>query len=302
MLSRYFLISAFLLSTINLSAQLPFSSIVKEYRWKYEITSPDPSTNFGLDFLDAINTQVSDSTILIDSYAKNSDLFNSASVGLDLGGETTLPRVKVGFILYKLGVYTKELNQQVTPGKKQQVRYNLPLFVFTRISTQYDSTNVTSSIDSNDYEGSPVTVRLMPSTYWDIGKENQIFAGTIIDYRGLNIQEEDGSNYKQGLYLAGGIRYVGQGKAYTDLNNQGVGGKWSLSLIYSQFLASNEVLKELYDVDSTVKNVGGFQALLTFKVNDSENTRVNFQASYQKSFENFQGTSSGIFKFSIGIN
>lgn len=247
-------------------------------------------------------TNLNDSTLI--------DIFSSSSSGIDLGADIAVPRVKIGFVYYKLGIYTsKEKTKEKTDsdGNKgikviPSKTFFLPLFFFSRITTDYDTLTSAPSIDGIDFDGAPITLRLMPSFNVKIGQENSLYTGLIMDYRGLNVVDENGSRFEHGMYLATGFRYTGQGMAYTSMADDEIKGKWSLSVIGSTFISKCETIDYLFDVDENQANVTSVQVFLSFKVLDKKNAHVNLNASFQRSFNDFAGNNTGdIFKISIGM-
>jgi hypothetical protein len=231
---------AFVFIGINtLFAQVPFTTTVTE-KYSYYIEA-DPSKEYGTAFLrnSELKTQRTANEVEIRLDSVGALFFRNNSLGGDIISGSSIVRMSSNVLYYKLYFYG---------SKTKDKRYFFPLLIVSRLASKYDSANVTSAIDALDYEGSPISIRLMPSWKKKVGDENQIFYGLIADYRGLNIVKSPGNyKYEQGFYCAGGFTYGGNGSGQELGSGEVTPGVWTFSALVEFFTSSSSVISEMYD-------------------------------------------------------
>ncbi len=175
------------------------------------------------------------------------------------------PTISSNLIRYRLGIFTSADGSH----------YYLPLFLISKLASNYDSSNHTSSVDATNYEGSPLTVRLMPSWKFQVGRDNALFVGAIADFRAVIFRDSTSeiTNIGTGFYGAVGVRYGGLGDVRTG-DGTTVQGDWSLSLLAYTAVASGN-LQRMITAD-TARNLYGLEGLLQFRVNQGGPSQFNF--------------------------
>jgi hypothetical protein len=276
----------------SINAQIPFTTIVKE-KAKYYI-EVDPNKDFGRNFLKGKqlfidNTGAAKKEISLDSIGPI--FFGSNSISGDfIGAEQTVMRLSTNIVYYKLYFYT---------DAKADKSYHLPLFLISRLSSKYDSSNVSTATDALDYDGSPVSIRLMPSWSKKVGDENQLYYGFIIDYRGLNLTDEFGkSKYRQGFYSAVGLTYGGRGSGQRVGTGEVTPGIWTFSLMLQCFLTDSDVIKEMYKSDE--KYILSAQALFNFFA--GKDNPLNIRAGAQYYFSDPLNAQKFSIKLGLGMS
>jgi hypothetical protein len=279
------------LITCPLAAQIPFTTVIKE-KSKYYIKA-DPNVDFGRDFLRkkrVYDTPDTSATTAISLDSLGPVFFGNNSLTGDIvGAEQTIMRLSTSIIYYKLYFYTNNLKNK---------KLFFPLFLLSRLSTRYDTTNVASSTDALDHDGGPISIRLMPSWKLKVGDENTLYYGFILDYRGLNVTQNSGqSAYKQGFYSAVGLTYGGKG------SGQRIGGEinpgiWTLSLMLQCFYTDSDVIRELYKSKDSYVLAG--QALFNFFA--GKNNPLNIKAGAQYFFSDPLNAQKFSLKLGIGIS
>lgn len=283
------LATIFFSAKLNIAiAQVPFTTSIKE-KYTYYIEA-DPSSQYGLDFLRNAELEESSAAglkeIALDSVGAL--FFKHNSITQDFIGDDGITRISSNLIFYKLYIYG---------NSSKDVRWHLPFFLISRLSSKYDSSNVSSSSDALDYEGSPVTVRFMPSGYFDVGDENTLYYGLVADYRGLNVVTSPGVyEYEHGFYLAGGFTYGGNGSASRLGSGEVETGVWTFSLMLEAFWSKPSVIKELYNTSEDY--AVSLQGLLNFFI--SEDNPLNLKAGFQYFFTDPLNAEKFGLKVSIG--
>lgn len=285
-------------------AQTPFTTLCKEPRFLKSSLSKD-----NIHYLSAIESEAvikkyldeskTDTTIKT-SERNGVDFFKNNGLTLNLlnSGPNRLSGSSQ-VIYYKLYI--------ANPNEKNYYRinrYNIPLMVISKLSSNYDSINASTSLDVLDYEASPISLRLMPSfkkefeTYSDL-----IYFGFYADIRGLNLYSPKENNYSMRFIGTGGIGFTFQGDGQAGAyNEQGEyeSGRYSVSLILQGATADKELINSLFKTSKGNKDyVGALQGYLIFKA--FENSAMNIKIGYQHFFQKTQSGNRSNFSITLGI-
>ena len=274
---------------INSYAQVPFTTSMKE-KYKYFIKA-DPSGEYGMNFLRGATLaedSTGDNTKAIKLDTTGAVFFKNNAITQDFIGDQGVARVSTNLIFYKLYVYS---------SKEDNKRYALPFFLISRLSSKYDSSNFSTAADALDYEGSPVTLRFMPSGKKNIGDANTLYYGLIADYRGLNVVTDAGDySYEHGFYCAAGFTYGGNGTATNLGSGETQTGIWTFSLMIESFWTKPKVMKELYDTDEDYAT--SIQGLFNFFI--SKDNPLNIKAGFQYYLTDPANAENFAIKLSLG--
>lgn len=220
---------------------------------------------------------------------------NSISASLLGRGETRLSAI-AQVIHYKL--YMANPNESNT---FRHHRYNLPLFIITKLSTSYDSMNSSTAIDVLDYEGAPITIRAMPS--WGIKLTNYsdiFYLGFYTDLRGLNLLDPISNEYNIEVLGSGGFgfTYQADGKAGSyEPNGEYADGRYSISLMLQGAIGDNKVIRRLFK--STRDVVSSIQGYFLFSV--KEDSPLNIKVGYQYFFDEMLSGDRTNFSIALGF-
>lgn len=287
----------FCLSSLFSKAQTPFTTLVKEPRF---VTNGKNQTFLAVENEEKIKNFVNDSITNseIKPTKKNDiDFFKNNGISLNIinkGDNRYSASSQV--IHYKLYVANP------TEENKYRInRYNIPLMLISKLSTSYDSISASSAIDVLDYEGSPITLRIMPSFRKAFKTYNDVFYfGLYTDLRGINIHSPSNNSYKMDFIGTGGIgiTYQGDGAAGTfNSNGEYEEGRYSISAIFQVATGKKEIINKLFNTDKDY--VTSFQSYFLFRIN--EKSKLNMKIGYQYFFQpTLNGTKSN-FSLSIGI-
>lgn len=299
-----FLLVIFAFCNTSLYSQTPFTTLVKEPRFlKKSLASGkmlglNKNDKSKVDNYFATNDSTLNGDSVIERSIKNDfDFFRNNSLSLNLlsTGENRAS-INSQVLYYKL--YVANPNDSNTYRLN---RYNIPLMLISKLSTNYDSLSASSAIDVLDYEAAPITVRIMPSfrkafhTYNDV-----IYWGFYTDLRGINLSNpQAGSNDIEFVGTAGfGFTYQGDGSAGTyNTNGEYESGRYSISLIFQTATARKEVISRLFATDENY--VTSLQGYLVFKV--SEKSKLNFKCGFQHFFQKTLGGLKNNFSLSIAM-
>jgi hypothetical protein len=235
----------------------------------------------------------------VEEYTWNADtpdnilLLRQQLFGASASSDNSNANISVNFIQYRLGLFT---SRDSTSGKIK--RYYLPLLVLTKLQTNYDD-NYAAADDATGYDGSPLTLRLMPSKMWTIGKDNTLMAGVILDGRAIAYKDtnEVDTQFGAAFYGAIGITYAGIGDA-RDQSGQVRDGTWSAALL-AYFSTASKSIREAVFKDGDP--VGGFEFMLRFTVADSEYAKFNLFGSIKWMSQGMIDTDDDvIYKLAVG--
>ncbi len=185
-------------------------------------------------------------------------------------------------------------------NKYRKNRFNIPLMLITKLSSNYDSINASSALDVLDYEAAPISLRIMPS--WRKAFKNysdQIYYGFYADVRGINYHNTVANNYDIDFIGSGGLgfTYQGDGQAGSyNTNGEYAEGKYSISVMYQAAVGKN-VLQKLFATNKDY--VSSLQGYFVFKV--SESNPANLKLGYQYFFDKTLAGSRSNFSLSLGI-
>lgn len=271
------LLATFLLIVQFVQAQVPFTSLFKEKEYKKKYIPKDNSGLYSINYLKENEVVMKSSIAGSESnYKPLTELkdpalfFNHNYITGDLVGDNLTAKVSSNILYYRLTIYEPE---------KKDYRYTLPLFIVSKISSEYDSANTNTVGDVLDYDGSPITIRFMPSWEKTIGKSNKLYYGLIFDYRGINIVDDELNNqYEHGFYTSAGFTYSGKGSVTQLGTAESKPGVWNFSLMLQAYMSRSEVIKELYD--TTEDYALGIQGLFNFIVSEKNPMNLRFGFNY----------------------
>lgn len=272
--------------------QEPFDIATVDYE---EIQVVDYTSQFG--FRTASKTEsiadVDSSDFSFFSQQNISMLFTNEEL---VNGQSFAPSANLSFIRYRLGIYSFKAKKDRKRYKKgETVKVYLPLIILSRFSLNYDSLNLVSANDATSFSGSPFTLRLMPSHNFKVGLENTLTVGSIVDFRGVYLEEDDGFNTDFGLYYSFGLKYAGNGDV-RDENGDSYSGRWSLSALYYNYSGSGGSQERLFG-DTSIET--GMEFIFKFKVLDTKVSKFNLFANARYDFETDKDT-PWVFQFGIG--
>lgn len=227
------------------------------------------------------------------------DFFNNSSLSTSLINTGNRVSISAEVLHYKLYVANPDAEKLAKGDRKY--RFNIPMLLISKLSTQYDSINSASSWDVLDYEAAPLTLRIMPSFKKPfVGFNDVIYYGFYADVRGLNIQNNITNSYDMEFIGSGGIgfTYQGDGDAgkYNE-NGEYKPGRYSLSVMLQGATGKKEVLQKLFKTDNDV--VTSLQAYFLFKVADD--SKFNMKIGYQYLFKETLAGNKSNFTIAIGI-
>jgi hypothetical protein len=285
-------------------AQTPFTTLVKEPRF---LVVKAGNRKIALEKADVGKVTVTKSTLKTDSTVNGSpvkstikndfDFFKSNSLALSLfnKGENS------GSISSQVLYYKLYVANPTDVNEYRLNRYNIPLMIISKLSTNYDSLRAYSAIDVLDYEAAPVSIRVMPSLKWSSPNyKDVLYFGFYADLRGINLPNPTKGTTDMEFIGSGGIgfTYQGDGSAGTyNANGEYEEGRYSFSLMLQAATAKTEVLSRLFNTDKSY--VSSIQGYFLFKVSDR--SKLNVKVSYQHFFQEMKGGVSNNFSFALGI-
>ncbi|RZS93868.1 hypothetical protein [Aquimarina brevivitae] len=295
----------FLLGSMLLQAQAPFSTLVKEPRFVKKQTTDDNKTVYkAVDsatvskYLTQSETEKSDTDTIVNTQKDEIDFFgkNSLSFSILSKGENRAS-ISAQVIHYKLYVADpSDANTYATH------RYNIPLLLISKLSSSYDTINSSSAIDVLDYEAAPVTLRVMPSfkVKFDNYKDEFLF-GMYADMRGLNIYNQQSTDYDVEVIGSGGIgfTYRGSGEAgtYNEKGEDYSTGKYQISVMLQGAIGKKEVIGRLFNTDENYTT--SIQSYFLFNV--AKNSKMNLKIGYQYFFDRTLAGDRSNFSIALGI-
>jgi hypothetical protein len=287
-----------LLFVFESQAQTPFTTLIKEPR--FLVVKAD-NRKTALKTEDTGKVVKSDSSFdggHVQNTVKNDfDFFKSNSLSLSLfnKGESR------GSISSQVLYYKLYVANPTDENEYRLNRYNIPLMIISKLSTNYDSLRAYSAIDVLDYEAAPVTIRIMPSFRWSNDSyRDVVYWGFYADLRGINMPNPTKGTTDMEFIGSGGLgfTYQGDGSAGTyNAKGEYEEGRFSLSVMLQAATAKKEVLSKLFNTDKSY--VSSIQAYFLFKVSDK--SKLNLKVNYQHFFQEIKGGVSNNFSVAIGI-
>lgn len=275
------------------NAQTPFTTIVNELiKGKKESNAKT--------FVDVSQEGTGESIAEEDQTATEKvplSFFNNNSLSVNLINTGNRVSISSEVLHYKLYIANPDSSRIAS----RTYRFNIPLLLISKLSTQYDSINSATSWDVLDYEAAPVTLRVMPSfKYKPKGFMDVIYYGFYADLRGLNMYNNTTNKYDMEFVGSGGLgfTYEGDGEA-GKYNEKGEykPGKYSLSFIFQAATGKRELLKRLFDTDNDY--VTALQTYFLFRVD--KDSKFNIKAGFQYLFQDTLAGSKTNFSLAIGI-
>jgi hypothetical protein len=285
MRTRLLLIS--LLIGLSVEAQTPFTTLARELiKGKKEANTQS-----------FVQTEVENDENTEETEKVPLSFFNNNSLSMNLintGNRVSLSSEVLHYKLYFI-------NPDSIKIKDRKYRFNIPLLLISKLSTQYDSINSATSWDVLDYEAAPVTLRIMPSLRHKFkGYNDVIYYGFYADVRGLNMYNGTTEKYDIEFIGAGGIgfTYEGDGEAGKfNENGEYKPGKYSLSFMLQGATGKKELLQRLFDTDNEF--VTSLQTYFLFRVD--KDSKFNLKIGYQYLFQETLAGSKSNFSIALGI-
>lgn len=284
-----------LLISISIKAQTPFTTISNELIRGVEETKKDKKSV-------SIRALGENETVKPNEKEVETDkvplsFFNNNSLSVNLINTGNRVSVKSEILHYKLFI----INPDSVKALTRKYRFNIPLLLISKLSTQYDSINSATSWDVLDYEAAPVTLRVMPSWKHKFkGYNDVIYYGIYADLRGLNMYNNTTEKYDMEFIGSGGIgfTYEGDGEA-GNFNEKGEykPGKYSLSFLLQGATGKKELLQRLFDTDNEF--VTSLQTYFLFSVD--KDSKFNLKIGYQYLFQETLAGSKSNFSIALGI-
>lgn len=281
-------------------AQTPFTTLVKEPRLLKKQTSTS-----GRLYYTAVYDTLTIKNYLDKHHIMNREQYsiseknelqffknNNLSLNLANEGENRVS-LNSEIIHYKLYVANPNDNNTYRYNK-----YNIPLLVVSKISTSNDTISKSSAYDILDYNGSPLTLRIMPSIKSNFSSINDvIYLGLYSDLRGIQTSSD---KIKLSYIWSNGIGLTYQGDsegAKVSESGDYVQGRYSLSLMYQLASGNNKLIKSLFDTDKG--HVSAIQGIFIIKLgNDNP---LNLRVGYQYFFSPLLNGSKSNFSVALGI-
>lgn len=290
----------FLLLSLSSKAQLPFVTVVKEPRF---------TKNVGGEV--SFVTSEDEVSKAVDAIKKTDDVggegflptgkdvlkfFNNNHLGTTIINDgPTRVNLKSQVLHYKLYIANPK------EGDKERIyKYNIPLLLITKLSSNYDSLYISSGIDAIDYEPAPITIRTMPSwSISDFGYNQALFWGVYFDYRGLNLLDNEGTGHEIEMVRSFGIgvTYMSEGEASSDFDLYEP-GSWVFSLMLQGASGEEDVMKRMFQTSNNL--VGAIQGMFMFKIS-KENNSLNLKVGYQYLFDKLQAGNRQIYSIALGM-
>lgn len=296
------ILSGIVLGMVKLMSQTPFTTSVLEPRVMQQVTKPDVETKRfkaiteKQEILDVLSGNDEDST-KIESQTQDVNFFSNSGMSLSLLNEGE-SRVSVNTQVLHYKLYVASPKDDNTYSK---YRINIPLMLLSKLSTNYDSIRASSALDALDYQGSPITLRVMPSVKLSFKNYNDVlFLGAYADARVLNTYSAEQDKYRWDILGSFGAGFTYQGDASAapydkDLNYYD--GKFSFSAMFQLATGKQEVISSMFN--TTDSFIMSLQAYLIVKLFDKES--LNLRLGYQQFFKStVAGTKTNI-SIALGI-
>lgn len=306
MIKLIFLVVAMMLSSIVYS-QTPFTTLLKEPRVLRKIVRPSGKvfykavdsteriTQFEQHIGDANyikNNRLQDYVLSekeeINFFKNNNLAFNIVNKGgnrLSLNSE---------IIHYKL--YIANPNE-TNPYRIN--RYNIPLLLISKLSTNSDAITTANAYDVLDYNGAPITLRIMPSFRVKFDTYNDIFyLGLYSDLRGINYSQNTNLDFDFVWTNGAGFTYQGDSEgAKLNENADYIQGKYSISLMYQVASGNDKILNSLFDTNKGYASA--IQGIFVIKLN--KDSPLSLRVGYQYFLTPLINGSRSNFSIALGI-
>jgi len=224
--------------------------------------------------------------------------FSHAAVGLFANGQdvsnSLAANISLNVIQYRLGIYS-----YAKSGTTDTVRVYLPLMILSKLSTNYDSSRISTLEDLSSFSGSPFTFRIMPSYSWTVGLDNSFTVGHVSDMRGFIYRDSTDKDFRISFSYYGsiGAKYMGRGEV-RDEDGQSYQGNWSVSLLVYTLILDNKI-RDLM-VSEPGRASWGLEGMFKFMTSESKLTRFNIYASVKYDANPSRNGSPWSFKFTVG--
>ena len=172
------------------------------------------------------------------------------------------------------------------------------MLLISKISSSNDSITKSSAYDVLDYNGSPITLRIMPSIKTNFTTINDvIYFGVYSDLRGIQTNSEKLNLdyiWSNGI----GLTYQGDSEgAKVNENGDYVQGKYSLSLMYQFATGNSELISSLFDTENNMaKSIQGI-----FIIKLGNDNPLNLRVGYQHFITPLLNGSKSNFSIALGI-
>lgn len=280
-------------------AQTPFTTLVKEPRLLEK-----KANSKGKEFFKAvydtltIKNYFNDESFNKSGYteSKKEDLlfFKNNNLSLNLANEGE-NRVSLNSEIIHYKLYIANPNEFNT---YRYNKFNIPLLLISKISTSSDTITKSSAYDVLDYNGSPLTLRVMPSIKSNFTTINDVFYfGIYSDLRGIQTNSEE-LNLSYVWSNGIGLTYQGDSEgAKVNENGDYVQGRYSLSLIYQFATGNDKLISSLFDTEKS--SAQAIQGIFIIKLgNDNP---LNLRVGYQYYITPVLNGSRSNFSIALGI-
>lgn len=296
------ILSGIVLGMFKLMSQTPFTTSVLEPRVMQQVKNPNIKGNRfkavteKQEIIDVLTGNDEDST-KIESATQDVNFFSNSGISLSLLNEGE-SRVSVNTQVLHYKLYIATPKDENTYSKH---RINIPLMLLSKLSTNYDSIRASSALDALDYEGAPITLRVMPSVKLSFKNFNDVlFLGAYADARVLNTYSTIQDKYRSDVVGSFGAGFTYQGDASDapydkDLNYYD--GKFSFSAIFQLATGKQEVISSMFNTTDNI--VMSLQAYLIVRLFEKES--LNLRLGYQQFFKSTVGGTKTNLSIAIGI-
>ena len=280
-------------TSMNIFSQTPFTTLVEEPRDLKKNIDGSYSA-----FTGDKSAQGFDTSSIVEN-DDNSSFFNDSSISMSvLSTGETRASISANVLHYKLNFLVP--NNENT---KKKYKYNIPLLLISKLSSNYDSINAPNAIDALDYEASPVTLRIMPSYKLPNGKtyKRNVYIGAYLDVRGLNMKDVDNNDTSIDIVYSGGIGFTfeseGEAGKYNRQYKKYKKGNWSFSSMLQYTTGKRETMTQIFDSNSKV--AAAIQTYLVFKLQDE--SKFNIKIGMSNYFQKTLAGNSNSFSIALGI-
>lgn len=233
----------------------------------------------------------------VETQTQDVNFFNNSGLSLSLlnEGESRVS-VNTQVLHYKLYIASPKDNNTYS-----KCRINIPLMLLSKLSTNYDSIRAASALDMLDYEGSPITLRVMPSVKLSFKNYNDVvFLGAYADARVLSTYNNVQDKYQSDIIGSFGAGFTYQGDASAapyDQNLNYYDGKFSFSAMFQLATGKPELLSSMFNTNDKI--VMSLQAYLVIRLFEKES--LNLKVGYQQFFKStVAGTKTNV-SIAVGI-
>lgn len=286
----------------NVLSQTPFTTSILEPRVLQEVQTPNldqkrfKAVTEKQEIIDVLSGNDDDST-KIESTTQDVSFFNNSGLSLSLLNEGE-SRVSINTQVLHYKLYIASPKDENTYTK---YRINIPLMLLSRLSTNYDSIRASSALDALDYQGSPITLRVMPSVKFSFKNYNDVlFIGAYADARVLNTYSTIEDKYRSDIIGSFGAGFTYQGDASAtpyDRDMNYYDGKFSFSAMLQLATGKQEVISSMFNTSD--KFAMSLQAFLIVKLFEKES--LNLRIGYQQFFKTTVGGTKTNISIALGI-